>query len=78
MANEVSITVYCSIKTCGNCGFVFTIPNYVTFCPCPKCLDRMYDKKCEENLHLQKVNAGLRGELKKRRNNEQAEKATEH
>lgn len=63
------INLEMKLKSCVICGLVWAVPNYLTSCYCPLCLDRKYNMRCDEIYHLNKVNAGLRGELTKRRSN---------
>jgi hypothetical protein len=62
-----------SLKTVNcNCGTVYAIPHWVIIYQCPLCAQRKIDDldarssdKWVEIEHLEKVNAGLRGALKR-------------
>jgi hypothetical protein len=66
---DVSISL--KTITC-HCGTIYAIPHWVTTYRCPLCAQRAIDDlevrnsdKWAEIEHLEKVNAGLRGALKR-------------
>jgi len=71
--SNVDITVSLSVQTCL-CGSLYAIPHWVTSSRCPMCFQRKWEaqnvenKKAEEEIRrLGKVNAALRGIIRKKR-----------